>query len=156
MDNTSLNAVIINGILILTGIFISLLFPLIRDFINNRSKIRLEKVKLHDKDRIEAYKRLFVFARELRSRSFPLAENKREDFKRTMSKYYNVDILPDSVYFDSDILEILDEFEDRYSCIKAPELLAEIHPEEHEDFFENKLYSLSIKLEELVKKKIKP
>ncbi|MFX0212267.1 MAG: hypothetical protein ACFFDT_40210 [Candidatus Hodarchaeota archaeon] len=145
-----------NGIIVLAAVAISLFLPIIRDYINNRTKIHLERLKLHDKDRIEAYKRLFLLARKLKNISFPLAEHKRRDFERVMLEYYIPRIESDAVYFDSDILKILDEFEDNYICMTAPELIAEIHPEETEEFFEKKLFSLSKELQDLVKQKIKP
>jgi hypothetical protein len=79
---------------------------IIREVINNRSKIKLERIKIHDKDRLEAYKNLFNFARTIIKTYHPLADNEVSDFIRTMKGRYEQEIKTHLLYYSPQILKI--------------------------------------------------
>lgn len=142
-----------NGIFALAGTLIGLGVSLLRDIFNNRSKIRLEKLKLHDRERIEAYKKLFVFAKRLTDYTYPAAEHKREMFEVMMKNDFRKQVEPNYIYFNEEIMEILDTFNHNYVILRDG--LEIDFPGMQKDFYEKELYELSKKLESLVKKKIK-
>lgn len=114
----------------------------------------IEKLKIHDKDRIEAYKRLLAFSRKLGNEAFPLAENKRSAFVHVMKDEYLQRVELDYVYFSKDITKILDEFESRYVCMTRGELIPEMDTEEENNFLEKKLFSMTEDLAKHAKKAV--
>ena len=58
-----------SAIFALIGVVVGAVFTgvmaILRDHLNNKSKIRLEKMRLHDKESRDAHKRLFVFSQKL-------------------------------------------------------------------------------------------
>jgi len=149
---TSSDFNIINGLFALTGALIGFVSSLIKDLITNRQKITLEKVKIHERNRLEAYKRLFGFAREITSTCFPLAQDKRDTFIGTMERVYKNKIELDYPYFTLQIIEILDRFNDRYICMTDPDLIPEMDREDEEKFLEKQLYDDAQKIEKLFKR----
>lgn len=119
-----------------------------------KTQFSIEKLKIHDKDRTEAYKRLLAFSRKLRNETFPLAENKRSAFVHIMENEYLERLELDYVYFSEDTTTILDEFESRYFCMTRGELIPEMDTEEENDFIENKLYSMAEDLAKQARKAV--
>jgi len=104
----------------------------------SKTQFSIEKLKIHDKDRTEAYKRLLAFSRKLRNETFPLAEHKRSAFIDIMKNEYLQRLELDYVYFSEDTTTILDELESRYVCMTRGELISEMDAEEENDFVEKK------------------
>ena len=88
--------------LVLTG-------SIIREIINNRSKIKLERIRIHDKDRLEAYKHLFNLARTITNTYHPLANNEVSDFIRIMRGRFDQEIKIHLLYYSPQILKVLDK-----------------------------------------------
>jgi hypothetical protein len=131
---------------------------IITGFVAHRTlkrQFEIEKLRIHDKDRIDAYKRLYVFARKLQNVTFPLAEGKRSDFINIMSKDYFNKMILDSIYFTTSITNILDEIEEQYICMTRGELIAELDQKEATAFLENKLFDYSKSLIKNVRKLMK-
>ena len=105
-----------------------------------RAQIDLERVRVHEKDRIEAYKHLFSFAKKLQNRTFPLAEGKKKAFIEIMSNVYLSKLDRDLVYFGEDSLRVLDTLESQYVCMTDPDLIPEMNPDEETKFLENELF----------------
>lgn len=120
----------------------------------SKTQFSIEKLKIHDKDRTEAYKRLLAFSRKLRNETFPLAENKRSAFVHIMENEYLERLELDYVYFSEDTTTILDEFKSRYFCMTRGELIPEMDTEEEKDFIENKLYSMAEDLAKQARKAV--
>jgi len=103
-------------------------------------------MKLFDKDRTEAYKRLLRFARRLKHQTFPLAERKRNAFEKIMKQDYFDAVELDSIYFGQRPVAILDELESNYLCMTDPDLYDVMAPDEEKKFLEEKLYCLAVEL----------
>jgi hypothetical protein len=110
---------------------------------------------LHDKDKIEAHKKLFLFARKIQNQLFPMAEGKRSSFCSLMEKEYFNKIDFDSVYYTDEVLEILAELESRYTCMTRKELIPEMDEKEEDIFIEEKLFKFGEELCENIRKNIK-
>jgi hypothetical protein len=115
----------------------------------------IERVRLHEKDSVDAHKRLLKFARELRNDTFPLAEDKRRGFKDLMSKCYIGQLELDYVYFSEEATQVLDILEEQYVCLTRSELISEIDPDEEKEFVERKLFVLADELAVYVKRTMK-
>lgn len=120
----------------------------------SKTQFSIEKLKIHDKDRIEAYKRLLAFSRKLGNETFPLAENKRAAFVHVMKNEYWQRVELDYVYFSEDTTKLLDEFESRYVCMTRGELIPEMDTEEENNFLEKKLFSMTEDLAKRAKKAV--
>lgn len=116
-----------------------------------KEQFAIEKLRLHDKDRIEAHKRLFLFARKMSNETFPLADNKLSAFKCLMKKEYFGKIDIDSVYYPDAVIEILDKLESQYICMTRGELIPEMDEKELELFIENELFNYAKKLRKAAK-----
>jgi hypothetical protein len=117
-----------------------------------RYQLEIERVKLFDKDRTEAYRRLLRFAHKLKNHTFPLAEDKRKEFKSIMEQDYFGSIEHDLIYFDDTSIKILDELDSRYVCMTHPDLIPEMDRDEEREFLEKKLFGLSEELASQVRK----
>lgn len=121
----------------------------------SKNQFSIEKLKIHDKDRIEAYKRLLAFTRKLGNETFPLAEDKKTAFINVMKNEYWQRVELDYVYFSDDTTKILDEFESRYVCMTRGELIPEMDTDEEDDIFEKKLFSMTEDLAKFAKNAVK-
>lgn len=86
-----------------------------------RSHLRVERLKIHDMERALAHKRLFAFAKRLEARTFPMAERKEQAFNRLMEEEYLDKLQLDLIYFSDRVFEILDRFEDHFTCMNSGE-----------------------------------
>lgn len=116
-----------------------------------KAHFEVERMKLFDKDRTEAYKRLLRFARKLRNQTFPLAERKRDAFKNIMKQDYFSALDLDSIYFGERPIKILDELESRYVCMTSADLIPEVDSNEEKEFLDEKLFNLAEELYEQVR-----
>ncbi|MDH5718928.1 MAG: hypothetical protein OEZ22_14975 [Spirochaetia bacterium] len=57
---------ILNGIFGIGGVIIGAIIPLLKDLISNKNANKLERIKIHDKDRIQAYQDAFDFTNVLK------------------------------------------------------------------------------------------
>ena len=114
-------------------------------------QLEIERVRLHEKEKVDAHKRLLKFARELRNDTFPLAENKRHAFKDLMRNHYTGKLELDYVYFSDEATRVLDALEERYVCMTRPELIPEMDADEENVFVEQKLFQLGDELAKYVK-----
>lgn len=135
------------GVFTVLGALMGAGISLLKDWLNNRAQFRLEKLRLHDRDRIDAYKHLFAFTGRLSSGLFPLAEKKASAFQSTMKEHYFGKLEFKYVYFTDRIVEILEELEEQYVCMVRPELIPETEYE-REEFLEKKLFELVQELRE--------
>ena len=117
-----------------------------------RAQIDLERVRAHEKDRIQAYKELFSFAKKLQNRTFPLAEAKRVAFIELMRSEYLGKLDRVLVYFGEDSLHVLDALESQYVCMTDPNLIPEMSLDDEERFLETDLYQSAQKLIDHAKK----
>lgn len=124
-----------SAIFTLIGTMSGAAIVVLRDYLNNRSKIRLEKVRLYDKERRDAHKRLFVFSQKLSNRVYPLASGKQEAFVDAMRLYLGKH-RSDLLWFSSQIFDIMCKLEDYYLCLTEPDLREETQ-EEMERYFHN-------------------
>jgi hypothetical protein len=105
-----------------------------------RSQLALEKVRAHGKDRIEANRKLFLFAQRLLNRTFPLASNKKTAFLAIMDKEYFGALEKDLLYLDDKSLELLELLESQYVCMTDGDLVPEMDATEERAFIEETLY----------------
>lgn len=111
-----------------------------------KHQLEIERVRLHEKDRIAAYKRLFRFARRLENGSFPLATEKRRAFLDAMRGAELQELNADALYLDKESLEILEKLEERYLCMTDGDLAPEMRPDDEETFLEEELFSSAQRL----------
>ena len=108
---------VLNGLFALGGVILGSIGAILRDIILRKLPVQIERVRIHDKDRIEAYKELIVFIRDIQNSSFPLAEDKEADFKEIMKDRYEDKILRNMPYYHKDIIEELEKMESNYLCL---------------------------------------
>jgi len=95
--------------------------------------IRVEKMRLHNKESREAHKRLFVFSQQLSNRVYPLAGGKQEAFEVAMRSYLKKH-RSDSIWFSLRICKTMRDLEEHYLCLTEPDLREE-NQEKTESYF---------------------
>lgn len=122
-----------------------------RDIETHKANLRhqvnsaIEGLRIHDKDRTEAHKRLFAFAKRVGNETFPMAEDKRGGFRRLMASDYWEKVQLDQVYFSDRAAEILDYFENMYVCMKHGELVDDT-ADEVDAFLDTEVFAQSQEL----------
>jgi hypothetical protein len=148
MENSEMN----EGWFALFGAALVLIGSIIREVINNRCKIKLERIKIHDKDKLEAYKKLFNFARGVINTYYPLANNEISDFTRMMKGQFEQEIKPHLLYYSPQILKILDEYDGMYFDAMNRSDLSEESDKQLQKFISEGFFESALKLRELIKK----
>ena|SRR5438445_8034663 len=120
-----------------------------------RRQLEVEKLKIHEKDRTLAHKKLFIFAQHLEDETFPMAECKRLEFIRIMDGEYLGSLQMEAVYFSEEINKTLDQFRGMYSCTTRGELGPETE-DEVTRFLEEEVFEDARKLAVLARKAILP
>ena len=115
----------------------------------------IERIRLHEKDSVDAHRRLLKFARSLRNDTFPLAEDKRRALMDLMRQQYIGKLELDYVYFAGEATDVLDTLEERYVCMTRGVLIPEMDPVDENEFLEHKLFQLADSLAKYVKKTMK-
>ena len=133
---------VVGGLLALSGILLT-----------NINQVSLEKIKLHEKDKCEAYKKLYSFAAKISSSTFPLSEHKQLRFEAIMKTDF-VDVQNFIFYYSDDITKILEEFESAYVCMTEPDLIPETE-EYVENFIESTVCDYASKLKKFAKRDFK-
>lgn len=136
----------------LFGAALGIIGSIVREAINNRSQIKLERIKIHDKDKLEAYKTLFTFARVITKTYYPLADNEISDFIRIMKGRFEQEIKPRLLYYSPQISNILDEFDEMYFCAMNRGDLTEETDQQLQKFIGEGFCESALKLKELIKK----
>jgi len=138
----------------LFGAALGIIGSIVREAINNRSKIKLQRIKIHDKDKLEAYKNLFNFARIITNTYHPIADNEISDFTRIMKGRFEQEIKPHLLYYSPQISKILDEFDGMYFCATNRGDLTEESDKQLQEFISKGFCESAIKLKELIKKEL--
>ena len=138
------------GEYVIVGMLIGAGLPLLRDWLSWRKDITLERLKIHDKDKLEAHKKLFAFARRLANETFPLAEDKANRFRKVMKTHFEA-VDEGYIYFDKEAQEILDHCEEAYVCINEPDLVEETD-NYVSDFLRKKIFNEAKMLKKVAKK----
>lgn len=142
------------GLFVLAGMALAAIITFVRDIIGNRCKIKIEKIKIHDKEKLEAYKKLFVFARTITKACYPLADDHLSRFMNIMKGQFENEITTYYLYYSPKILEILDKFDDMYFSSRNRGDLTIKDEEELDKFVNEEFFYSALRLKELVKKEL--
>jgi len=118
----------------------------------SKRQFDIERIRLHEKDQVDAYKRLHMFAHNLRNSTFPLADDKRQTFINLMRSDYLGKLELDYVYFSDGVTKILENLEERFLCMTRGELIPEMDQRDEEEFVERELPRLADSLTKHVRK----
>lgn len=124
---------------VVIGSVTSGIMTLVITILNNKTKLKMERIKLHDNDCLESHKKLLVFAERIRKGCFPVVAEKREVFEGIMKTSYENDIEMNRVYFSPEVNKILNKFSDIYVCMTHPDL-SDFSEDEYYDFLDNEVY----------------
>ena len=111
---SAIDSIVVNGLFTLGGVFIGSIFPIIKDIIALKSNQKIEYIKLHDKDKVDAYKVLFSFIQKLKTVTWPDNAEYYHDFiyecKENMSR-----LIPNYPYYSAKIVKELSNLESIYN-----------------------------------------
>ncbi len=132
------------------GVVLGAVIALVSTLLVNANNRKLEKIKIHTTPKFEALRRLMLFATRMRNNTFPLAENKTQEFTAIMTDH-SEQILSDALYFDDETQQILDDLDENYVCLNSGDLISETRDEVN-NFIESELFKKAEELRELAKK----
>ena len=143
---------IVNGLFTLGGVLIGILLPSLKELLLIKSNRKTEVLKIHDLDRIKAYKELIHFNNLIINTTFPLAEDKLRPFLQIMENDYPKFIEMNIPYYTKEIIDLLENFQSTYICIISPDLSGEV---DTKSYIEKDLFSDAQKIDKELKKVIK-
>jgi len=143
----------LSAIFALAGVVLGGGMAMLRDHFNNKSKIRLEKMRLYDKECRDAHKRLFVFFQKLSNRIYPLASGKRQAFIDAMRTYLD-EHRSDLLWFSPKICDIIHELEEYYLCLTEPDLREDTREDVERYFRKDELFDTLNRLTQEAKRHV--
>lgn len=129
------------------GIVGSLGGIVIREWLTSKSQLRLERLKLHEADVLNAYRSLYSFISSAYALYPP--NDPPQDFRELMRYSYFKHVKPNMILFSASIRDQLQVLESQYDCLRDSDL---IPAKPFEDFFEEDFVKILQKLESLVVK----
>lgn len=116
---------------------------LINTYLTNRTNIRLEKLKVHESFRIEAYKNLLRFSENL---FCDPTGDMSQDFLSVMKTDFYKQIFPNYLYYPRKIRELLNKLKVQYDCWGHPDFF---NREQSEKFLRDELHDIARRLQNL-------
>ena len=118
----ALLAALVGSLITLAGIFM-------REKLARTSSLRVERLKLYDKERFEAYKTLYEFVAKAYALYWP-PDDPASDFKSVMKDLYFKHVKTHFPYFEASIREKLGVLEGQYQALFDPSLAPKYSPDE--------------------------
>ncbi len=122
---------------------------LIREWLNRKSQIKIEKIKLYESDIFKAYRELYEFTSSAFNYLWPPNEP-RIEFIEFMERVYFKKYKKNKLYYDSKIRSLLDKLESQYRCLREPDFVPE---KEFDKFYDEDLLNILGELQKIVEKK---
>lgn len=103
----------LNGISTLIGVVTGVAISFVKDLILARNQRKIERIKLHDKDKMAAYRHLLKYAKGLAVITWPDNDSVYSDFVNTCRDDFStlIEFYP---YYSRDIMKVLDRLESLY------------------------------------------
>lgn len=104
----------LNVLYSLIGVAIGAAISFAKDLLLSRNQRAIEIIRLHDKDKMDAYKHLLKYARELAVITWPDNNSVYSDFIQNCRKEFSkvVEFYP---YYSTNIVKVLDRIENLYN-----------------------------------------
>ncbi len=116
---------------------------LINTYLTNRGNVRLEKLKMHERDRIEAYKNLLHFSKHI---FCDPTNDMSKDFLRVMKTDFYEKIFPNYLYYPKKIRDLLTELKNQYDCWGHPDFFDK---DDADKFLRSRLNTIANELQDL-------
>jgi len=97
----------------------------IRELLSSKTQIGIERLRLHERECLDAYKKLYRFVAHLGDTLFP-PEDPRIDFIHAMKHSYVNNVKPNMLLFTEDIRKMLRELQSQYDCLGNSDLIPEM------------------------------
>jgi hypothetical protein len=122
----------------------------IKELLAGKYQMKIERLRMHEKESLDAYKKLYGFISHAEDRLFP-PDDPRCDFIEVMKNSYAKEVKPNMLFFTHEIRDILFKFESQYEALSAPD---DIYPEiSFDDFINNHVYKYLESLRRVIEKK---
>lgn len=109
----------INGLFALGGAIIGGLFPIIKDIITTNTQIKIERIKMHDKDKLHAYKLLLIYSKELLDIVKPDNHEYVDDFIHSYKFEGFIEYFP---YYSKEIIKKINKLVNLYDCFQMHDI----------------------------------
>jgi hypothetical protein len=111
----------------------------IKELLSNKSQISVERLKLHERECLDAYKKLYNFVAHAGYMLFPLNEPRSDFIALMKGQLFTKEIKPNMLLFTGEIREMLRELESQYTCLGDPDFNP---PMNFDDFIKNRASKL--------------
>lgn len=133
---------------VITGSLLIIIANQLREKSRRKSEIKLEKLKIYDEKRFQAYLDLYEFISKAYSLYYP-PDNPRRDFIGLMKKYFFIKVKVNYPYFKNEIREKIKTLENQYDCLGEPDFVPQIP---FEKFYKSEYLKILNELNQIVEK----
>jgi hypothetical protein len=81
----------------------------IKELLAGKYQMKIERLRMHEKESLDAYKKLYGFISHAEDRLFP-PDDPRCDFIEVMKNSYAKEVKPNMLFFTHEIIDILFKF----------------------------------------------
>jgi hypothetical protein len=120
----------------------------IKDLLASKTQKNIERLRIHEKESLDAHKKLYSFIVYAENLMFPL-DDTRQAFTAVMKKYAT-EVKQNKLYFTHEIREILDNFELQNAALGNSEIYPNVS---FDDFTDKYLYKYFKSLFKIIEKK---
>ena len=139
---------IIPVITLIVGSFLALLVNYWKEKSNRTTQLKIERLKIYDEKRFQAYLELYGFVSKAYFFYYP-PDNAREDFIHLMKRHFFTKVKINYPYFKNDIREKIKMLENQYYCLGEPDFIPQIP---FEEFYRSEYLKILNELNQTVEK----
>lgn len=121
----------------------------IKELLAGKSQMKIERLRMHEKESLDAYKKLYGFISHTEHMLFPLDDPCR-DFILVMKNSYTKEVKSNMLFFTHEIRDILYKFESQYEALSDPDIIPEVS---FDDFTNKHVYKYLESLRKMIEKK---
>lgn len=122
---------------------------LIKELLAGKAQMKIERLRMHEKESLDAYKKLYGFISHTEHTLFPL-NDPRPDFILVMKNSYTKEVKPNMLFFTHEIRNILYKFESQYEALSDLDISPEVN---FDNFIDKHAYKYLESLRKMIEKK---
>ncbi len=122
---------------------------LAKEWLSQKSQLKIEKIKLYESDIFKAYCELYEFTSNAFSSLWPPSDP-RTEFIDFMERIYFDKYKKYKLFYEPKVRNILEQFESQYHCLMEPDFIPE---KEFDKFYREDLIDLLNELQKIVEAK---
>jgi len=121
----------------------------VKEWLNRKSQLKIERLKLYESDIFKAYCELYEFTSSAFNWLWPPSDP-RQEYIEFMKGVYFKKYKKNKLFYDNRVREILDKFESQYHCLGDHDFIPD---KKFDDFYKEDLINLLNELQKITENK---